>query len=74
MYAFGALISFLCTLSHLVFRRYWLLRAKCTVSQQHKMSWPFRKPVETREAPDYHKIIKEPMGKANPKLLLQCIL
>lgn len=29
--------------------------------QVHKMSWPFREPVDPKEAPDYYKVIKEPM-------------
>jgi hypothetical protein len=29
------------------------------------MSWPFLEPVTKDDAPDYFKIIKEPMGKWN---------
>ena len=27
------------------------------------MAWPFTKPVDPNEVPDYYKVIKEPMGK-----------
>ena len=27
------------------------------------MAWPFQEPVDPAEVPDYHKVIKEPMGK-----------
>lgn len=30
--------------------------------QAHKNSWPFLEPVNSKEVPDYHKVIKEPMG------------
>ncbi|XP_068148302.1 LOW QUALITY PROTEIN: nucleosome-remodeling factor subunit NURF301 [Drosophila tropicalis] len=29
--------------------------------QSHKSAWPFMEPVDPEEAPDYYKIIKEPM-------------
>ncbi|KAG1687147.1 Nucleosome-remodeling factor subunit BPTF [Nymphon striatum] len=29
--------------------------------RSHKCSWPFSKPVDEREAPDYYHVIKEPM-------------
>lgn len=29
----------------------------------HKSAWPFMEPVDPTEAPDYYKVIKEPMGK-----------
>lgn len=29
------------------------------------MSWPFRKPVDVKDVPNYYKIIKDPMGKAD---------
>lgn len=28
----------------------------------HKSAWPFVEPVDPQEAPDYYKVIKEPMG------------
>lgn len=33
------------------------------VLQSHKSAWPFMEPVDPEEAPDYYKVIKEPMGK-----------
>lgn len=30
--------------------------------QMHKSAWPFMEPVDPTEAPDYYKVIKEPMG------------
>lgn len=30
--------------------------------QAHKSAWPFMEPVDPEEAPDYYKVIKEPMG------------
>jgi hypothetical protein len=30
--------------------------------QTHKSAWPFMEPVDPNEAPDYYKVIKEPMG------------
>lgn len=29
----------------------------------HKSAWPFMEPVDPTEAPDYYKVIKEPMGE-----------
>lgn len=31
--------------------------------QAHKSAWPFMEPVDPNEAPDYYKVIKEPMGE-----------
>lgn len=31
--------------------------------QAHKSAWPFMEPVDPEEAPDYYKVIKEPMGR-----------
>ena len=39
---------------------------KCLVFsplQAHKMAWPFLEPVDTNDAPDYYRVIKEPMGE-----------
>lgn len=38
------------------------VRAIC-LFQAHKSAWPFMEPVDPNEAPDYYKVIKEPMGK-----------
>jgi len=29
------------------------------------MSWPFQKPVDVKDVPNYYKIIRDPMGKRN---------
>lgn len=29
--------------------------------QSHKMAWPFQRPVDRKEVPDYYIVIKEPM-------------
>lgn len=34
----------------------------------HKSAWPFMEPVDPTEAPDYYKVIKEPMGKYRENL------
>lgn len=31
--------------------------------QSHKMAWPFLEPVDPHDAPDYYRVIKEPMGE-----------
>ena len=36
----------------------------CFRLQSHKSAWPFIEPVDPTEAPDYYKVIKEPMGKS----------
>lgn len=42
--------------------------------QAHKSAWPFMEPVDPNEAPDYYKVIKEPMGKYYPKYILDNIV
>lgn len=37
-------------------------RFSCYLLQAHKSAWPFMEPVDPTEAPDYYKVIKEPMG------------
>jgi nucleosome-remodeling factor subunit BPTF len=37
--------------------------------QTHKSAWPFMEPVDPNEAPDYYKVIKEPMGMWCPLFL-----
>lgn len=32
--------------------------------QSHTLAWAFQKPVSEAEVPDYHLVIKEPMGEA----------
>jgi hypothetical protein len=29
------------------------------------MAWPFQKPVDIKDVPNYYTIIKDPMGKIN---------
>ena len=38
------------------------VRVPC-IFQTHASAWPFLKPVEKMEAPDYYDHIKYPMGK-----------
>lgn len=38
--------------------------------QSHKMAWPFLEPVDPHDAPDYYRVIKEPMGKKSMSLRL----
>jgi len=33
------------------------------------MSWPFQKPVDVKDVPNYYKIIKDPMGRKKRKFL-----
>lgn len=37
----------------------------CFLSQNHPSSWPFRKPVDRDEVPDYYDVIRFPMGAVN---------
>ena len=30
--------------------------------QQHKCAWPFSNPVDVKEAPNYYRVIRDPMG------------
>jgi len=32
------------------------------------MSWPFQKPVDVKDVPNYYKIIKDPMGNTQRRL------
>jgi nucleosome-remodeling factor subunit BPTF len=36
--------------------------------QAHKMAWPFQKPVDIKDVPNYPTIIKDPMGKSHDDL------
>lgn len=44
-------------------RDYEALKKLVKQMQGHKSAWPFMEPVDPTEAPDYYKVIKEPMGK-----------
>jgi hypothetical protein len=33
------------------------------------MAWPFQKPVDIKDVPNYYTIIKDPMGKTKTKIL-----
>jgi len=35
----------------------------------HPRAWPFLKPVNEKEVPDYYQIIKHPMGKCSSLLM-----
>ncbi|KAK7939047.1 hypothetical protein WMY93_002373 [Mugilogobius chulae] len=39
--------------------------------QSHKMAWPFLEPVDPHDAPDYYRVIKEPMDFATMETRLQ---
>lgn len=39
------------------------LKSFLVVQQSHKMAWPFLEPVDPHDAPDYYRVIKEPMGE-----------
>ncbi len=43
---------------------YSLLRTILQQVKSHGSAWPFQKPVERSEAPDYYEHIKYPMGKS----------
>ena len=32
----------------------------------HQMAWPFQKPVDIKDVPNYYTIIKDPMGTKSP--------
>lgn len=38
------------------------------VMHDHPDAWPFKEPVDARDVPDYHDIIKDPMG-----MLIICV-
>lgn len=40
-------------------------KKKSFYPQSHKSSWPFMEPVDPHEAPDYYRVIKDPMGKCH---------
>lgn len=40
-----------------------LIRFMFYYLQSHKSAWPFMEPVDPGEAPDYYRVIKDPMGK-----------
>ena len=44
---------------------YSLLRTILQQVKNHTCAWPFQKPVERSEAPDYYEHIKYPMGKCS---------
>jgi hypothetical protein len=35
------------------------------------MAWPFQKPVDIKDVPNYYTIIKDPMGKKKENLKFQ---
>ncbi|XP_067334267.1 nucleosome-remodeling factor subunit BPTF-like isoform X4 [Channa argus] len=39
--------------------------------QSHKMAWPFLEPVDSHDAPDYYRVIKEPMDFSTMETRLQ---
>ncbi|XP_039149359.1 nucleosome-remodeling factor subunit NURF301 isoform X2 [Drosophila simulans] len=39
--------------------------------QLHKSAWPFMEPVDPKEAPDYYKVIKEPMDLKRMEIKLE---
>uniref|UniRef100_A0A3Q3GGT5 Bromodomain PHD finger transcription factor n=1 Tax=Labrus bergylta TaxID=56723 RepID=A0A3Q3GGT5_9LABR len=39
--------------------------------QTHKMAWPFLEPVDPHDAPDYYRVIKEPMDFSTMETRLQ---
>ncbi|XP_051905887.1 nucleosome-remodeling factor subunit BPTF isoform X1 [Hippocampus zosterae] len=39
--------------------------------QSHKMAWPFLEPVDPHDAPDYYRVIKEPMDFSTMESRLQ---
>ncbi|XP_047189812.1 nucleosome-remodeling factor subunit BPTF-like isoform X1 [Scophthalmus maximus] len=47
------------------------LRRTLRSLQAHKMAWPFLEPVDTNDAPDYYRVIKEPMDLSTMEERLQ---
>lgn len=47
------------------------LRRTLRSLQAHKMAWPFLEPVDTNDAPDYYRVIKEPMDLSTMEEKLQ---
>jgi histone acetyltransferase len=37
--------------------------------KNHPSAWPFLKPVDRREVPDYYDVIKDPLGMIFDKIL-----
>lgn len=52
-------------------RDYEALKKLIKQMQAHKSAWPFMEPVDATEAPDYYKVIKEPIGKCRENNLIQ---
>lgn len=46
-------------LTTLLPNRFWFMQSM----HDHSDAWPFKEPVDARDAPDYYDIIKDPMGK-----------
>ncbi|XP_069386788.1 nucleosome-remodeling factor subunit BPTF isoform X8 [Paralichthys olivaceus] len=47
------------------------LRRTLRSLQAHKMAWPFLEPVDPNDAPDYYRVIKEPMDLSTMEERLQ---
>uniref|UniRef100_A0A3B3WVM8 Bromodomain PHD finger transcription factor n=1 Tax=Poecilia mexicana TaxID=48701 RepID=A0A3B3WVM8_9TELE len=58
-------------LSPLTDRDYEGLKRILRSLQSHKMAWPFLEPVDPHDAPDYYRVIKEPMDFSTMETRLQ---